>query len=490
MSLVMIGGVRADGSSPPFSFATGACLSDRSPNQWPPDDVGDVASALQLEDWASLALAPMQPAAHHRLLLTELRRLADCETDRLLVAMPPGSAKSTYCSVLLPGWWLQRHPGHSIIAACHTESLARSFGRRARMLVQEHAETLGLALARDERAAANWSVQDGGSYFAAGVRGPIVGRRADLVVIDDPVKSHHEADSAAARATLWQWYQSDLVPRLKPGGRIVLVTTRWHEDDLGGRLLASSEDWTVLRLPALAENDDPLGRAPGAPLWPECENLASLARKRRSVGERMWHALFQQQPRPDAGTLFRPERITLLDDAPPPPCPAVRAWDLAATEAGAGDPDWTAGVKLGRTATGLCVLDVVRFQGGPLAVEQAILATADADGRAVRIGLPQDPGQAGKQQVAHLRRVLAGYRVSASPEGGSKITRAGPVSAQVEAGAMSAVRRGWTAALLDELRDFPHGRKDDQVDALSRAYALLEEPAGEARRLRMDLLGR
>ncbi len=461
----------------------GRSASDRLPEAVP--------APPSLLDWAHQALQPMQPAAHHRRLLAELESVADGRIDRLLVAMPPGSAKSTYCSVLLPGWWLRRHPGHSIIAACHTEALAHWFGRRARALVAEHAATLGLRLARDERAAGQWSVEDGGGYFAAGVRGPIVGRRADLVLIDDPVKSHAEADSAAARDGLWQWLQADLMPRLKPGGRIVLVMTRWHEDDLGGRLLAGGEQWRTLCLPALAEAEDPLGRAPGEPLWPEWEDAASLARKRRAVGERMWHALFQQRPRPDAGTLFRPEQIALLDAAPA--CAAaVRAWDLAATEAGAGgDPDWTVGLKLGRLeGGGVCVLDVVRLRGGPLAVEQAIIASAEADGRAVPVGLPQDPGQAGKQQVGHLRRLLAGFRVAASPESGSKLTRAGPVSAHVEGARLSMLRAPWTAALLDELRDFPHGRHDDQVDALARAFTLLEGASSESRRLRLDLLGR
>ncbi len=447
-------------------------------------------SSLDLLEWAGLALDPLRPAAHHRLLLEDLRAVADGRIDRLLVAMPPGSAKSTYCSVLLPGWWLHRHPGHSIIAACHTEALAHSFGRRARALVADHAKLLGLRLARDERAAGQWSVENGGGYFAAGVRGPIVGRRADLVLIDDPVKSHAEADSAAAREALWQWSQADLLPRLKPGGRIVLVMTRWHEDDLAGRLLAGQDGWKTLCLPALAEADDPLGRGAGEPLWPEWESGDLLARKRRAVGERMWHALFQQRPRPDAGTLFRPEHIELLD-AEPPCDRAVRAWDLAATEAGeGGDPDWTVGLKLGRVGPGVCVLDVVRLRGGPLAVEQAIIATAEADGCRVPIGLPQDPGQAGVQQVAHLKRRLAGFRVAASPESGSKMTRAGPVSAQVQSGGLAVLRARWTASLLDELRDFPHGRKDDQVDALARAFALLEDSGGEPRRLRLDLLGR
>ena len=487
MVYFMIGGVRADSPGRRSAFS-GVRLAGRG--RAAEQRAADRHDSLDLHDWARLALEPLRPAAHHRLLLDELRAVAEGRTDRLLVAMPPGSAKSTYCSVLLPGWWLHRHPGHSIITACHTEALAHSFGRRARALVAEHAGRLGLRLARDQRAAGQWSVQDGGSYFAAGVRGPIVGRRADLVVIDDPVKSHAEADSGAAREALWQWSQADLLPRLKPGGRIVLVMTRWHEDDLAGRLLAGGDGWRTLCLPALAGTNDPLGRAPGEPLWPEWESGGVLARKRRAVGERMWHALFQQQPRPDAGTLFRPERIELLD-APPACDRAVRAWDLAATEAGAGhDPDWTVGLKLGRGGPGVCVLDVVRLRGNPLTVEQAIIATAEADGGRVLIGLPQDPGQAGVQQVAHLKRRLSGFRVAASAETGSKLTRAAPVSAQVEAGGLGVLRAGWTAALLDELRDFPHGRKDDQVDALSRAFALLEDAGSEPRRLRLNLLGR
>lgn len=164
------------------------------------DRAADARPTGSLDEWAERALAPLAPAAHHRLLLAQLERVSDGSLDRLLVAMPPGSAKSTYCSVLLPGWWLRRHPGHNIIAASHTKSLAHQFGRRARAMVQEHAASLGLRLCRDDRAAGRWSVEDGGSYFAAGVRGPIVGRRADLVLIDDPVKNHAEGDSAAARS--------------------------------------------------------------------------------------------------------------------------------------------------------------------------------------------------------------------------------------------------------------------------------------------------
>lgn len=446
-----------------------------------------------LPDWAVQALAAWghQPARHHRLILNELAALADGANDRLMILMPPGSAKSTYASIIFPAWWLSRFPASSIIAVCHTADLAGYFGRQARALLEEHGKLLGVSLARNSRAAGNWSTTEGGEYFAAGVRGPITGRRADLVLIDDPIKSHAEADSLTHRDHVWNWYRGDLAPRLKPGGRIVLVMTRWHDDDLGGRLLASADSWRQLRLPALAEANDPMHRPPGEPLWPEWEDAAALDRKRATVGPRVWSALYQQSPRQDSDALFRTVRIGTIE-AEPAELRVARAWDLAATEVGQGrDPDWTVGLKLGRDSSGrFFVLDIVRLRGGPLDVEEAIINTAHQDGRNVVVGLPQDPGQAGKQQVAWLTARLAGYRVVASTETGAKLTRALPVAAQVDAGNVHLVKAAWNQAFLDELRDFPLGRKDDQIDALARAFGLLLDPAAPARRLHLPLLAR
>lgn len=432
----------------------------------------------KLEAWAgeAMAAAGRIPARHHRLLLARLQAVADGACDRLLVLMPPGAAKSTYSSVLFPAWFLGMAPEAQIVAACHTEALALHFGRRVRATVAEAAAlgTLPCDLARDDRAAGRFATTLGGSYYATGVRGPITGRRADLAIVDDPVKSHAEAESRTVRDATWDWFRSELLTRLTPQGRAVVVMTRWHRDDLAGRILDGPEPWTCLRLPALAEADDPLGRAPGAPLWPEWENAAALERKRRAVGPRTWAALYQQAPQTDAEALFRADRIPVLDAAPPA-VRAVRAWDLAATSATEGrDPDWTVGLKLGRTEAGLfVVLDVVRLRAGPGVVATTIVDTARSDGKAVAIGLPQDPGQAGKQQVAFLGGMLAGWRVTASPETGSKLVRAGPAAALAEAGTLAVVRASWTDALLDELRGFPGGAKDDQVDALSRAVAML-----------------
>lgn len=448
---------------------------------------------LNLLAWATHALKPLDqtPATHHRHILERLDDVAEGRIDRLMLLLPPGHAKSTYASVLFPAWWFTRHPASSIITACHTADLADHFARRVRALVQEHTATLGYGLARDDRAAARWRTTTSGEYYAAGIRGPITGRRADLVLLDDPVKSHAEADSAASRDAIWNWYRSDLATRLKPGGRVVLIMTRWHQDDLGGRLIDADPNWTIVKLPAIAEAGDPLHRKPGEALWPEWEDEAALDRKRRTVGPRIWQALFQQNPNPDTDALFTTTRITVQDTLPELQR-EVRAWDLAATLPEEGrDPDWTVGLKLAITADGATVVtDIIRLRAGPTEIADTIVATANHDGPAVTIGLPQDPGQAGKQQIAWLTQRLAGHRVRASPETGSKLTRATPAAAAIDAGRLTLLRATWNRAFLDELRDFPQGRKDDQVDALSRAFSLITEQTTHPRRLNVPLFAR
>jgi predicted phage terminase large subunit-like protein len=450
-------------------------------------------SFVSLGDWSTHALARdgVRPAPHHLRMIEHLSAIARGDIDRLMLLLPPGHAKSTYATVLFPAWFLAREPRSSVISACHTADLAEHFARRVREMVLLHGDVLGLGLKRDDRAAARWRTLQGGDYFACGIRGPITGRRADLVLIDDPIKSHAEADSPSARNALWNWYRSDLATRLKPRGRIVLTMTRWHQDDLGGRLIDADPSWTVLRLPALAEPNDPLGRAPGAALWPEWEDEAALARKRRTVGARVWNALFQQNPVPDTEALFATTRVRIID-ALPPIKREIRAWDLAATAATQGsNPDWTVGLKLALTEDGQhIVTDVVRFRAGPSEVADTIRAVASQDGQGVLVALPQDPGQAGKQQVAWLSHRLVGHRVRASPETGSKLTRATLPAASVEAGTFSLLRAAWNRDFLDELRDFPHGRKDDQVDALSRAFALLSASSGPTTRLHLPHLAR
>jgi len=426
------------------------------------------------------------PARHHLEIINALEKVADGDTERLILLLPPGSAKSTYASRLFPAWWMVRNPASAVIAASHTARLAHDFGRGVRGLVETNSCRLGVRVRADARAAGRFITHHGGEYFAIGVHGAVTGRRADLALVDDPIRSFADAESFSSREHLWEWFRTELVTRLKPKGRVVVIMTRWHCDDLAGRLIEQG-GWEVLRLPALAEEGDPLQREVGEALWPEWEDEAALLAKRGLLGERHFSALFQQTPIGEGGLVFDTRKLRVVNDVPDGV--AVRAWDLAASADGSGDPDWTVGLKLVRDAVGsVFVDDVIRFRGAPGDVSERIRRAAAMDGTAVTVGLPQDPGQAGKAQIMFLTQVLAGYRVVATPETGMKETRAMPVASQVSGGTVALRRAGWNATFMDELANFPHGRKDDQVDALARAFALLLSVSPAARFANLQFL--
>ncbi len=261
-----------------------------------------------------------KPAAHHKLLIDKLEAVERGEIKRLMVFMPPGSAKSTYGSVLFPGWYLGRNKDKAVVAASHTGELAEHFGRKVRNQVggTEFLAVFGHGLSEDSQAAARWETSEGAQYFAVGVGGSVTGRRADLGIIDDPVKSREDADSETARKKVWEWYKADFYTRLKPGAAIIVIQTRWHEEDLSGMLLKDAdnggEKWDIVSLPMEAEENDPLGRQPGELLWPEWFTPEMVAQAKRDP--RNWLALYQQKPRPDGGGVFRRDWVMFYDGTP------------------------------------------------------------------------------------------------------------------------------------------------------------------------------
>lgn len=427
---------------------------------------------------------------HHALLCQKLNAVAQGHITRLMVFMPPRHGKSELVSRRFPAWYLGQYPTRQVIAASYGATLAQDFGRSVRNLVAtQRFQALfpGVKLAVDSAAKDVWHTAQGGSYTAAGVGGGLTGKGAHLAIIDDPIKDRQEAESPARRQAIWAWYRAVLRTRLMPGGAIVLVMTRWAPDDLAGRLLAdmqnaTGEVWHTLTLPALAEapttaapEPDPLGRAPGAPLWPAAFCQQELARIRLAVGPREWSALYQQHPTPPEGTLFKTALLS-VQDALPTGQHTVRRWDLAATTRSTAD--WTVGVKMTRLPDGrFAVLDITRLRADPAQVEAALLATAAQDGPQTEIILPQDPGQAGVAQARYLTGRLAGYKVHTVRESGSKATRASPFAAQVNAGNVVLLRAPWVPAFLEELAAFPSAAHDDQVDAASGAFAALLEGA-------------
>ncbi len=251
-------------------------------------------------------LCGYEPAAHHRFLIDKLEAVVRGEIKRLAVFLPPGSAKSTYSSMLFPPFYLAQQPNSAILVCSHSADLAETFGRRSRNLIIDKEKILGYQLSSDSQAAGKWSTTNGGEYFSAGVGGRIAGRRADLALIDDPVGSKEDAYSEVAREHNWNWFNYDLRTRLKPNARIILISTRWHEDDLSGRIMSKEgHEWTVINIPLVALENDPLGRVPGEILWPTYFNdkLVADARKDNDV----FQCLYQQDPIPESGEFFKRE---------------------------------------------------------------------------------------------------------------------------------------------------------------------------------------
>ena len=423
------------------------------------------------------------PALHHAYLCDVLERVIKGDIKRLIITMPPGSAKSTYTSKLLPPFALQNHPRWNIIGVSNVTKLAMSFSAAAQQHIRDNGHVLDYGLATE--AVEEWSTTMGGTYKAAGIGATIVGKRADLAIIDDPVSGRDEVENIEQRDKVWDWYWGTLRQRLKPSGRIIVMATRWHADDLIGRLIALQPKlWTVVNIKAEAETDDPLNRAPGEWLWSDPDDpfgygieLAGKKAEMETVGSmREWYSQFQGGPRPTEGALFKTGRIQVLDVAPELRGATIcRGWDFAATkQTGTRDPDWTVGVKLARLPSGLyVVLDVFRDRGGPNDVAGWLNNLGRQDGTGVKISCPQDPGQAGKSQAAFFTQMLSGLNFEHSLETGDKATRASPVISQCNGGNLAIVKAPWNAPFLDELTGFPSGAKDDQVDALSRAFSIV-----------------
>lgn len=250
-------------------------------------------------------------AKHLELLCSKLEAVERGEIKRLMVFMPPRHGKSEVVSKKFPAWYLGRNPGKEMIISSYSGDLANDFSRIAKSTLNEWGEKLwGTQLSRESRAVDRWGIEGHrGGLTAAGVGGPITGRGAKVAIIDDPFKNYEEAASDTIRQKVWDWYRSTLRTRLAPGGSIVLVMTRWHEDDLAGRLLNEAkiggEQWEVISLAAEAEENDPLKRKLGNALWPSWFPIEELKALAKSLGSYLYSALYQQRPSPAEGLKFK-----------------------------------------------------------------------------------------------------------------------------------------------------------------------------------------
>jgi predicted phage terminase large subunit-like protein len=425
-----------------------------------------------LTEWCRLC--GFEPAAHHRLLIAALEKVAAGIIPRLAVFMPPGSAKSTYTSVLFVAWLMQQQ--ENVLAASHTTELAEKWGRRIRNLIAEYKTVLGVELAQDNLAAHRWATTKGAEYYAAGVGTGIAGFRGKYGIIDDPVRSRQDADSELIRDRTWDWYLNDFVPRLVPGSRQILIQTRWHEDDLAGRAL-QHDDWHVISLPAIAEENDPLGRKPGEPLWADDAYGygAQLLDIRGKTPPRTWSALYQQRPAPEEGDYFKAEWLAEYQTLPMRrEMKFYGGSDYAVTADGG---DYTVHGVLGLDPDGNMYLPAL--WRGQTASDVWVEAFCDLVEEWHPEGWAEETGQI-KAGVGPflVRRMIERQAYVYREQFPTKYDKA--VRAQSIRGRM-AMRRlyvpkgaPWVPALRSELLSFPAGAHDDQVDMLGLIGQLLD----------------
>lgn len=417
-----------------------------------------------------------------------LQRVASGEIRRLIVTVPPQHGKSRLVAVEFPAWLLGRTKTTRIVVASYAKDLSHRHSRmtRDRIMSDEHVWLFNTKLAPANQSVDNWSVVGGGTYKAVGIGSSLSGHPADLLIIDDPHKDFAEATSAAARENVWDWYRSVAYTRLAPWGSIIVIMTRWHVDDLVGRLTdpqrmaeieaagVRDETWTVVNLPAIAEENDPIGRKPGEALWPEYYSIERLKAIKQTTGTYIWSALYCGRPMARGGNIIRVDKIKII---PPELVPEgvrwTRFWDLAATEARTTgpDPDMTAGAKVGIDRDGNCyVANIVTGRWWWPQARERIRAIAEAE--RILVGVEAQGGF--ETAYSNLREVLPPdvksipVRVETD-----KLTRALPWIALAEAGKFFLVSGDWNVEFIRQAEEFPAGKHDDMIDAVSGGYALL-----------------
>lgn len=425
-------------------------------------------------------------AEHHKMILKEVEACFLKEGGRLMIFMPPGSAKSTYGSVVAPAYLMGKYKKTRFGMFSYADPLAVKMGRRTRSIIMQarYRGTMTTELSKESSAVHNFTLTNGSEYMATGILGGATGNRMEIIGIDDPVKGREQADSEVIRDKTWEAYKDNLLTRLVPGGSLYIIQTRWHEDDLSGRILPVDWDgesgdilcqdgnvWRVLCLQAQCETDsDPLKRKKGEMLWTEWFTTQHWAQFRGEA--RTWGALFQQLPKPKDGNMFNPDKIRMIEALPAGRIKWVRGWDFAAIEGGG---DYTAAPLVGvhQESQRVIIADMVRGQWGPGNRDEQFRNTVVSDGRLIKQDIPQDPGAAGLAQVDYFVKKAKGYPVVWSSESGDKETRATSIAAEVNVGNVDMVVGDWNKAFKDEMRSFPSGTYDDQVDGLSRAYTRL-----------------
>lgn len=451
------------------------------------DELADVVWRLSPAGYLPRLVEGWSAPPHVRMVADAIRdAVAGTGPNRVIVTMPPRHGKSTLVSRAAPVWFLNTWPDRKVGLASYEADFAAEWGHLVREAIREHAGWLDVRLDPNFSNRAAWFTTAGGGMFTAGVGGPFTGRGFDLLIIDDPIKNAVEAASPTVRDRLWSWFTSTAYTRLEPGAAVAVLQTRWHEDDLVGRLLRAQQEggdvWRVIDLPAIAEptveRPDPLGRSEGEPLWAARYDAEALARIRAAVGSSVWSALYQGRPVPADGSVFRRSWLRFYSALPAPReiTTWLQSWDLSFGSGGANS--YVVGQVWAQAGADRYLVDQVRARMDFAATVAAV--------REMSVKWPQaklklvEAKANGPALISTLQREVAGL-VPVTPRG-SKEARAHAVTPEFESGNVWLPHRSlapWVDAYVEELLTFPAGLHDDQVDATTQALARLAD-AGRA----------
>ena len=434
----------------------------------------DIAQAARLElarrnyvDYCRLVHhGAWRPYRVHHFLCNKLEEVLRGDCKRLIISMPPRHGKSQTVSETFPSYYLLRNPGKKVIVTSKDDLLATKFGSLNRRKVEEFGTALFNTIpVRGESSKTSWGLSNGSTALFAPIMGGITGNGADLMIIDDPVKNEEQALSETMRDKLWEEWCSTLRTRIEGNGAVIVIMTRWHEDDFAARLIKSG-GWEVVNIPCEAEENDLLGRQPGEMLCPELGyDNAWAEQTKREVGSRVWDSLYQQHPTPALGGIFKREWFKRYDVLPDNIDEWTQSWDLSFK--GEKNSDFVAGGVWARCGANHYLVAIIHDRLDFIATVAKIQAVSEAYPQAIR-KLIEDKAN-GAAVMSMLRTKLPGI-VPVSPTA-SKEARANAVTPFFEGGNVFIPSTLAGDKYINELCSFPNAAHDDQVDQTSQYLA-------------------
>lgn len=432
-----------------------------------------------------------QRAKHLDLLCKTLMAVERGEISRVIVTMPPRHGKSEVVSKNLPAWYLGLHPDREVILTSYSADLAQDHSRVAREVLRDQGpDVFGVTVSQASAAVNRWGITGSrGGMVAVGIGGSITGRGAHLAIIDDPFKGPEDSHSPTQRSRVIDWYRTVLRTRLAPGGAIIIIHTRWHKGDLVGHLLeeeeVGGEKWTVINLPALALDDDPLGRAPGDPLWPDRFPLTELRDLERTLTAYWWQAVYQQNPGDPEGHQFKREYFRYFDTdrdhyvlhrptgyhrIPVNQCITIQTCDVAGSLSASADY-FVIGTWAVTPNRDLLLLNILRTRiEGP--DQPDLLTQAYHRWHPLLQGI--ESNSIGK--TTYQTMVRSGLPILELHADRDKVLRAIPIAARYKAGTVyHPAHAEWLGEYEEEIAGFPNAPNDDQADVAAYAAIVLSD---------------